>query len=520
MSREQRLELSQMPDDVEEPARPAHSARERTEEELRDMMKALIDNPASLDAMSDEDVIALKQRINPIGTFAPLKESYAVASIINMREQDMRKFLTTAMIGFVYRRLAEYVPTYVTRTEESYAQKINDITSGPQMQERRDALREECTRITREYRKAHQDVIRAFLDSIFLFNPDKHVRQARAETQLTARDVVFEGAPSAAATAFMREVEEDSQETLARDKKRERKCDAYYAAGVITGIAERAGKQIELATKVIENCTGAEHSREDARQFLIAHGEQLKDCAQQLRPYARTDRTVHEIEHALCVNPPADVFYHFGRYIDSHYELLRAITNAVYQTHPQVEDMIIYYDTFDTPEAAREYIRVHEAEFRADPKIIENGGVTLLGPFRENRAIVDFYNRHTEVLRQMSEQVARDHQLGSDIIKKKVVAAKRENVRAMGADDAAGLDRYMSARGIIAQFGQRPELSREEREQLARAEQTRAEFEAPGDALVARVLQPVLDADGQPIDLRSSFFYSAATNVMTDTGKS
>ena len=178
----------------------APERKAKSDAELRAIMKTLMENPDAIADLPDDDVIELKQRINPVGTFEPAQKSYAVASIINMKEADMRKFMMTAMIGFVYRRLEEYVPDFVVAMEESYAAKINEAT----VQEHRDGLREECKRRAADYKRAHQTVIRTFLDSIFSFDPDKHVRRAPAELPVDAFDIIAGPRPAAkdaAATA-------------------------------------------------------------------------------------------------------------------------------------------------------------------------------------------------------------------------------------------------------------------------------------------------------------------------------
>lgn len=562
----------------------------KTDHELRDIMKTLMDNPESIADIPDEDIIELKQRINPIGTFAPMQKSYAVESIINMKEQDMRKFLMTAMIGFIYRRLEEYTPDYVVRIEDMYATKINGITTGERVQERRDELRAECTKITSEYKQANQKAIRAFLDSIFCFDPDKHVRRAPAELPINALDIiapdaededdkikpaataaaaavaketssaVAEKAPAALAApstsaakpvqelSVTREALADATEVLRKEvtkyasaaKKHRSKAKkdpatrkaiahdveqaayesaeiVYRSARIVSGNLAQGYRVISDEINALQSYAAADPtarslgSLEDARQLLQKCRGRLDEAADLVGPYV-AGRTLLEAKNALQVAPPADVFYHFGRYVDSHYEVLRILTNVIYQTPPGIENAVIYYDTFDQLEKAKEYIRIHEAEFRADPKIIENGGVTVLGPFRENREMIDFYNRNTEVLRLMMEQTAKDQQLGKDLTKKRITKSKRKNIHEAGADDP-GLEKYVAARGIISQFGKKPELTRTEREQLVRAEQDRAEYETPDGALAIRVLAPTLDERGVPTDLKQTFFYSEAANI-------
>lgn len=553
----------------------------KTDAELRNIMKTLVDNPESISDIPDDDIIEIKKRINPIGTFAPMQKSFAIASVVNMKDTDMRKFITTAMIGFIYRRLSEYVPDYVTRIEDQYAAKINT----EQVQERRDGLRAECTKITDEYKNANRKVIQTFLDSIFCFNPDKHVRKAPADLPIDAVDIIAGATPpqpaassdskeavaapkeasaasSSAKTAELQVTREAFTEATATLKQEVEKYQpkpepkdpaervalakdieqaTYEAAAIVYRTARIVSGNLAQGYRLVSEemqdtsaqleptgatsaVTVASSARvqtrlgqmEDVRQLLQKCRTRIDDAASIVGPYV-AGKSVLEATNVLQVAPPADVFYHFSRYIDSHYEVLRILTDVIYQTPPGIENVVIYYDTFEDLDRAKEYIRVHEAEFRADPKIIENGGVTILGPFRENRDKVDFYNRNTEVLRVMMEQVARDHELGKDLTKSRLMNAKKKNLHETGPDDP-GLDKYVAARNIISQFGKKPELSREDREKLIRAEQDRAEFETPDGALTMRVLAPTLDENGVPTDLKQTFFYAEAANVSMGKG--
>jgi hypothetical protein len=527
---------------------PQTAPKKKTDGELREIMKQLMDNPEDISKIPDEDIIEIKKRINPIGTFAPETKSHAVMSIINMKDIFMRQFLTTSIIGFAYRRLSEYRPAYITAMEEDYARRINAITEGDNVQERRDAMREECARKVKQHTDAHRTVARDFLDSVFRFNPDRHVRRAPSELPTDAYEIITgikepspdAAPPSAAETELDKITEEALREATASLTEDIKKYNAppaiptptpiddvsratYEAAGLVYRQARAASGSIAQAYRMISEekariesglstLTPLDVNRpaelEDTRRLLMKFRARIDDAASTVGPFA-SERSIMETQNVLQISPPADVFHHLGRYIDTHYEILHILTQLIYRTPPGIENIVIYYDTFDDEAKAKEYIRTHEAEFRADPKVIENGAVTILGPFRENREQVDFYNRHTEALRLMMEQVEKDQKLGKDLTKKRIMDAKRK----AGPDDQVGLDRYMSARGIVSAFGKQPALKREEREKLVAAEQTLAEYGTPDGALAIRVLAPTLDEDGVPSDLKQAFFYAEGANV-------
>lgn len=546
---------------METSAKVAPAVAPKTDAQLREILFDIANNPDKELDISDEDIIELKKRINVIGTITPTTKSYAVVSVQNMRDAYMRKFLMTAFIGFIYRRLAEYTPDYIVHMEEEYKRKINALVEGPTVQQDRDALRAECVKVVQQHKDAQRTIVRDFLDSILKFNPDKHVRRAPSELPISAVDILhgnIKVAPRAAkagakatATSDIGKIEEDvlaESTQILRDEVEKFKSPtpsaqttAEIEAATITAaemvyqtsrkISSELMQSHNVLTREIATLRAAQDAPRDAEatqkrinelqdecQFLIAHNARIQDATALVGPYAST-RTMMEIDNIMQVAPPADVFYHFGRYVDSHYEPLHILTQLLYDISPDVDNSVIYYDAFDTPEKAREYIRVHEAEFTLDPKVIENGEVTIIAPFRENREKIDFFNRNTEALKIMMEQLKKDQELGKSLTEKQVKETKRKNIREEGPDDAAGLENYIGARGVVASLGKRPALSRIEREKLAQAEQTKAEFETPDNALAIRVLAPTVDDAGNPVDLKQSFFYAEAANVASGSGK-
>lgn len=97
---------------------------------------SILDDPSILDDMTEEQLLDIQKKINPVGTISVGHESYAVLSLINMRENYIRKFTATAMVSYLFSVLKTY--------------------DGPGIQD-----------------------IETFIKSIFIFNPDKHVSMFR-----------------------------------------------------------------------------------------------------------------------------------------------------------------------------------------------------------------------------------------------------------------------------------------------------------------------------------------------------
>ena len=59
---------------------------------------------------------------------------------------------------------------------------------------------------------------------------------------------------------------------------------------------------------------------------------------------------------------------------------------------------------------------------------------TVLADYKKNRENIDFYNRHTEVLKRIMDQHEQDKKLGKDLMNKRVKKAKSKNIEEMGKD--------------------------------------------------------------------------------------
>jgi hypothetical protein len=132
---------------------------------------------------------------------------------------------------------------------------------------------------------------------------------------------------------------------------------------------------------------------------------------------------------------------------------------------------------------------------------VKNSGITLVGPFKENRERVDYYNKHTEILKRMDEQREQDHKLGQDLVGKKSADQKKKSVAEMGPDDK-GIAAYIDVSNTVRELGAKKSMTRKEQEKYYEALREKEAAEVPDDAIAVEVFIP--EADG----LRKSIFYT------------
>jgi len=118
------------------------------------------------------------------------------------------------------------------------------------------------------------------------------------------------------------------------------------------------------------------------------------------------------------------------------------------------------------------------------------GGWTLLGDFKANRDKINFYNKHTDVLKRILDRHGEDKKIGQELMRNRVRQQKANNIAADGPD-APGLAEYASTNAgrSVAALGAQRILSREDR---LRLERTKGNLRAAKELEVADQCQETI----------------------------
>jgi hypothetical protein len=461
--------------------------------ELRKLGDKLVSDPDAVYDLTQDELLKVRKYINPLGNVVPSKKVYANMSIINWREKDMRHMLMTGLIGYLYRTLEEYECEDVNNELQNGLAASTNTNTRAKLQQK-----------AAESHSKMRANIRKFLDRNFNYNPDYHLRSARSEGKNDP-----ERPPTASQIANACKIAESAKsiesKLLSRNEltykyMRDNLLYTYQAAGEATSAIKGA-----LSVLLLPDSNTA-----DNQGVLLKKYKQLTDLRADLSKIVLPLSAADTIA-AWQIDPPADVYHHFDRYFTNHYEQLREVCTAVYNEKVDFEYAVILYDAFKTPEAAREHRLQHENEFSTEIQTIENSGVTLLGPFRENRDRLDFYNKNTEIMKQMMDQLEADHKLGKDLMEKRVKRQKKRNISECGPD-APGLAAYTRSMNTVRELGAKQVVTREEKEEMARAaEEAKAakeSLEVPDDAIQVDMFYPV--TQNGVTSLEKTKFYTQA----------
>ncbi len=486
-------------------------------EELRKLSRDLIERPESGENLTPEVAAQVKKFVSPYGSIVAANESWINISVINWRDEFMKKFHMMGLVGYLYRTLEEYEDTEdldavrakwnkkIKEQEEFNRQLLSQGAPQETVEQIIPDMRQKMETETKLRRKVTRDVARRFLNKNFNYNPDRHLRGTHSENSkdperkpkaevLRENMAIAESAPH-----VERKISENPELTFA------------YLKDKLLYTYQAANQCVDTIRGVMGSMRNPDSDIDDKMIILSKKHNQLKkltgDMSKLVGPLAAADTLA-----AITVEPPIDVFHHYNRYITNHYEQLLEAFEHLHNEKPDLHFSVIYYDHFKSDTKARDHRIMNTDLFRADVMSISNNGISMIGPFKENRQRVDFYNKNTEIMKRMMEQMEVDHRLGKDLMEKQMVDKKKKNIREVGPD-APGLAAYTKtgtgANSTVQELGAKKALTKEEQDAIF-AEQRRAEQDAvPEDAIQVEMFYPETTQDGES-ELKRTYFYTQA----------
>ncbi len=492
-------------------------------EYLRELAAKIIEDPSAIDDLNENEVTELRKHINPIGGIVDSGKSFANISIINWRERWLRKLHITALVGYLYRAAFEYTPEIeLDKEQRRYEAELRDINSfnnlhvksddnypvfGNTANEAKvdsnvntarlaDAERNHTERV-KLIKSTCKGIIGQFLDRNFEFNPDLHVRGTHTSNPNDSDRKDKAEAIKTAVLAPDVDVKLRAQPDKFYQYSRSNALSVYNAATVCRN-------ETESLLKVIMN---PHADLADSQSIIYKKHKQLGELCADMKKIC-DPMIKRETLSAWTVDPPADTMFHFDRYLTNHYEELREITTSLFDEKSDLEFGVIYYKTHKTAEDAENYRTTHSAEFKCDVMGVQSAHINLLGPFKENRDRVSFYNKNTTILEKMMDQLEVDQKLGRDLMEKKVKTKKKKNIETEGPDHP-GLKAYSKLMNQAAELGAKKVLTREEQDAMneakIQADKIKEDYEVPDEAIRMDVFVPV-ERDGETVLEKRHFF--------------
>ena len=426
-------------------------------EELKDIFQRL--TPEELAKLTDDDVTQLRKVNNPYGITLEAEENAVMCfSYTDLREKYLQKLLVTGFIGFLNRACDEWevpddvpvVPVYdwlqdktllknpLKKTPEEIEQLSEEALKDYKLKEPLlDAYQKKMDESAEHMKK--RIVVKEFLEYLFQYDPDKHVRSAYIPQPADPERRILQ--TPAAKLAIKKTCQKDQM--LLNEVEATLKMQEELQEPPKRTLAKRdptRPARAKQARAVVPHCRKIAARFSDEDKSITKEDGQSEPKEEPLEADPQLERNTTEMI------PPADVFHRFNHYFETHYEELRDIVKDLYCEKADLERAIIPYQWFDskntkapmTPqEAADKFIDKHKDEAIAAIYPADVNKWNLFGPFKEVRERVNFYNKHTQVLEEMLKQIERDGRLGRDLLMKKMSKKKKENVEADGPDSEA-----------------------------------------------------------------------------------
>jgi hypothetical protein len=340
--------------------------------------------------MSDTEVLEMRKKLNPYSTSIQTSDKVLCFSYTDLGGTYLRKILTTAMIGFLNRMCDEWqVPTGVPVIP------VYDYVKDPELlNEFENGLKDPTSQLLDEIKEnkkmmAKRVIVKEFLEEYLQYNPDIHVRSGyRPNPKDLDRDIL----ETPAAKLAIHELKE--KDSLFKEQMHQYEID-----------------------KLIQ---------EKAMLDEVSTSEKVKPPEKIM-----TDVTKQITE----MIPSRDLFHRFNHYYETNYEELQTIVEDLYCEKPCFETAINPYGMFDTDEDADKFIQKHRDEVISTIFKSHCGKWNIISPFKKVRESVKFFNKNTEVLEQIADQIEKDAKLGAELMKKRIKVQKKKNIAIEGADD-------------------------------------------------------------------------------------
>ena len=363
---------------------------------IADQLSKLLDelDDESLAKMSDTDVLELRKQLNPYGRTIEGSNKILTYSYTDLRHEYLKKILLTSMVGFLNRMCDEWkvpdgipvIPVYDYVKDPSKLDEFEKTLKDPEF------MRKDLD-LNKAY-MAKRVAIKEFLEDMFQYNPDFHVRSSY-KPNLDDPDRKIIDTPA-------------GQLAIYQLKKADPEFNERWH------IYERDQKNQQ---DVKEPREPREPSETDETQKIVS--DVKKQCSEMILP--------------------ADIFHRFQYYYDSHYEELKEIVGDLYCDKPDLESAINPYAWHDTEDDADKFIDKHQNEVITSIYKARSGAWNIFAPYKKVRESMRYFNKKTMVLEEIAKQIERDAKLGADLMKKRIKVKKQKNINEDGPDDPAFL---------------------------------------------------------------------------------
>ena len=384
--------------------------------ELESILSELKDN--DLSQLPTERILELRKKMNPYGRTIEGADQYLNFSVTQISHEYWKKFVTTAMVGFLNRMCDEWkVPDGIPVVSVYDYLEDNTKIATPKLLIERKAQKDIKEWEFNQKWMEKRIIVKEFLEEFFQFNPDEHVRSSyRPNRADKSRDPV----DTPAAELAINHLTGSDRQFAAKE-------------ALHKDVQERSDAKADVNKADVNKESSA--NKADAAKVKVVIGKDGKKKlvrTQAPEKIKYVDPTVAESTREMI--PPQDTFGRFKLYYTSNYEQLRDAVKDLYCEKPDLELAINPYSWHKTLDEAEAFKKKHRNEVIAEVFTAHSGKWNFFDTFKEQRDNVNFYNDSTIVLEEIMKQNERDAKLAKDMMSKAVKKKKKINELLEGPD--------------------------------------------------------------------------------------
>lgn len=409
-----------------------------------EQVSAMLDelNSKDLSSLDPDTIMDYRKKTNPYGRTIHGSDKYLNFSITQIREEYWKKFIISAFVGYLNRMNDEWkVPSGVPVTP------VYEYLEDPSKVDVPAAVLEKGYKKTideYEFNKkwmAKRVIVKEFLEEMFQFNPDEHVRSGYRPNRADKTRKPINTTAGKLAVSHLKKTDRDFRVTeelheLANQEKKESDNNKKFKRVKKTIIGKDGKKKTVMRNVPIDD------NDDTKTQEPVDATQKLEDG----KPDPTLPSTLREML------PPHDTFGRFTSYYKENLEPLREFVQDAYCEKPDLELAINPYAVHDTEEEAEAFKKKHRNEVIAEVFTVHCGKWNFFDSFKEQRENVNFYNDNTVILEEMTKQLERDERLGQDLMRKRVQKEKAKNIIEEGPD-AEEFKKYREQSTVMKSLG-------------------------------------------------------------------
>ncbi len=433
---------------------------------IDELLKNVLEDPST--EISEETLKQLYQRTNPYKQFKN-DSRVAFCSFTNLREQYIRRLIMTSFIGYVFKALQEWMPSYSKPTHttktllselitlvDTLKQETNDVPSESVVNTIL-SIADSCKTQTQKSKEA-KTAIDSFLREHFVFDPNLHAQSAYTCADTNASTSADTNASTSADTNASTNA--DTNVGTCASTCASTCADTCASTCTNTEYADLADPE-RIPLHIMQKTLNVPNELQADIDAITQTPQGYRAAAHILQNIELHQSIKHMLENPRAFKPilfntkitrylsqhipPQDTFYKWNYYIEDNYEELRAATESIYPEKPDLEFAFIIYDVVDSSNQQKvdEFYYKYKDQIFSEVSSIQLGNWTLLGSFKANRERYNYFNQNNEIIKRILDRHEEDLKIGKEILRNTIYHKKAKNIQETGPD-APGLSIYNS----------------------------------------------------------------------------